>query len=120
MAEPVQASARTVVTGGIRVGNVYFSSGITGVRPEAHKNPLLFGGDIKEQTRTILEKHRANLQAMGSSLQHVVEVTIYLADVKTEKSAMNEVYEQYVPTESPARSAIGAEFPDSVRAWKSI
>ncbi len=99
--------------GGMRIGNLYFSSGLTGVREEARKNPLAFGGDIKEQTERILEMHKKNLEAMGSSLENVIKVTVFLADVKTEKNAMNEVYARYFPKNPPARSAVGADFPDT-------
>jgi 2-iminobutanoate/2-iminopropanoate deaminase len=104
---------RTSAPGGIRLGNLYFSGGLTGVRPEARKDPLAFGGDIKEQTHAILKVHKANLEAMGSSLEKVLKVTVFLADVKTEKNGMNEVYAQYFPKDAPARSAIGVQFPDS-------
>ena len=112
MAVAAAPGGRMKVAGGIRVGNLYFSSGLTGVRPEARKDPLAFGGDIKEQTRTILEMHK-NLAELGSSLENVVKVAVYLADVKTEKNAMNEVYAQYFPKDPPARSAFGVEFPDT-------
>src|SRR5438876_2148007 len=104
---------RAKVAGGIRLGNLYFSSGLTGVRAEARKDPLAFGGDIKEQTHTILKAHKANLESMGSSLDKVLKVTVFLADVKTEKNAMNEVYAQYFPNQAPARSAVGVQFPDT-------
>lgn len=105
--------ARTRARGGIRLGNLFFSSGLTGVRPEAQKDPLAFGGDIKEQTERTLQAHKANLEALGSSLENVLKVTVFLADVKTEKSAMNEVYAKFFPKDAPARSAVGVEFPDS-------
>jgi 2-iminobutanoate/2-iminopropanoate deaminase len=113
MAVSAATGERIAARGGIRWGNLYFSSGITGVRPEARKDPLAFGGDIKEQTRTILEIHKANLESMGSSLDKVLKVTVFLADVKTEKNAMNEVYAQYFPKEAPARAAVGVQFPDN-------
>ena len=98
--------------GGLRMGNLYFSSGLTGVRAEARKDPLAFGGDVKEQTTNILQAHKKNLEAMGSSLENVLKVTVYMADIKTEKPAMNEVYGQFFKGHSPARSAIGVDFPD--------
>jgi 2-iminobutanoate/2-iminopropanoate deaminase len=114
---PVAAAAaesgKVKARDGIRVGNLYFSSGLGGMRPEAEKDPLLFGGDIKEQTRRALDAHKANLEAMGSSLDNVIKVTVFLADVKTEKAAMNEVYFKYFQKNAPARSAIGVEFPES-------
>ena len=113
MAAAAASAARARVAGGIRSGNLYFSSGLTGVRPEARKDPLAFGGDVKEQTHTILKLHKANLESLGSSLENVLKVTVFLADVKTEKNAFNEVYAQYFPRDAPARSAVGAEFPDT-------
>ena len=50
---------------------------------------------------------------MGSSLANVVKVTLFMADVKTEKTAMNEVYAEYFPKDAPARSAFGVDFPDT-------
>jgi 2-iminobutanoate/2-iminopropanoate deaminase len=99
-------AVRAKVAGGIRLGNLYFSGGLTGVRDG--------GGDIKEQTKRILELHKANLEGMGSSLANVLKVTVFLADVKTEKNAMNEVYGQFFPKDAPARSAFGVQFPDTV------
>jgi len=113
MAQAAENGTRAKVQGGMRLGNLYFSSGLTGVRPEVRKDPLAFGGDIKEQTEKILEAHKSNLESMGSSLANVLKVTVFLADVKTEKNAMNEVYAKYFPKDAPARSAIGVDFPDT-------
>jgi enamine deaminase RidA (YjgF/YER057c/UK114 family) len=107
------ADGRVKSPGGYRLGNLYFSSGLTGVRPEARKDPLAFGGDIKEQTKRILEAHKKNLESMGSSLANVLKVTAFLADVKTEKGAFNEAYAEFFPKDAPARTALGAEFPDT-------
>lgn len=112
MAQAASTGGRSRAPGGIRVGNLYFSSGLTGVRPEARKDPLAFGGDIKEQTERILTMHKENLEKMGSSLENVIKVTVFLADVKVEKNAMNEVYAKFFPKDAPARSAFGVEFPD--------
>ena len=112
MAEAASTGGRSRAPGGIRVGNLYFSSGLTGVRPEARKDPLAFGGDIKEQTERTLNLHKENLEKMGSSLENVIKVTVFLADVKTEKNAMNEVYAKFFPKDAPSRSAFGVEFPD--------
>jgi 2-iminobutanoate/2-iminopropanoate deaminase len=112
MAEAASTGGRTRAPGGIRVGNLYFSSGLTAVRPEARKDPLAFGGDIKEQTERTLNLHKENLEKMGSSLENVIKVTVFLADVKTEKNAMNEVYAKFFPKDAPSRSAFGVEFPD--------
>lgn len=93
---------------GLRLGNLIFTSGLTGVADGD------FGGTIEEQTRATLAKHKANLEAAGSSLDNVLKVVVYMADIKVEKPAMNKVYaEFFTGSVKPSRSAIGVEFPDS-------
>ncbi|MBM3795325.1 MAG: RidA family protein [Acidobacteria bacterium] len=111
-APAIAASGKVKAPGGYRIGNMYFSSGLTGVRADARKDPLAFGGDIKEQTHTIMKMHKENLEKMGSSLDNVVKVTAFLADVKTQKPAFNQAYAEYFTKDAPARSALGAIFPD--------
>ncbi|MBM3740952.1 MAG: RidA family protein [Acidobacteria bacterium] len=101
------------VQGGTLLGNMFFSSGLTGVRAEARKDPHAFGGDVKEQTHNIMKAHKANLEALGSSLENVVKVTVFLADVKTEKGAFNEAYAEYFKKDAPSRTALGGIFPDT-------
>ena len=113
MAQAAEGGKRMKVQGGVRLGNLFFSAGLTGVRPGASKDPLSFGGDIKEQTERILNAHKTNLEAVGSGLENVLKVTVFLADVKTEKNAMNEVYAKFFPKDAPARSAFGVELPDT-------
>ena len=74
---------------------------------------LAFGGDVKEQTRTILEIPKKHLESMGSSLDNVLEVNVFMADIKTEKVAMNEAYGEFFKKNAPARRAVGVEFPDT-------
>jgi len=93
---------------GLRVGNLIFTSGLTGVAKGD------FGGTIEEQTRTTLEKHKKGLEEAGTSLDNVVKVVVYMADIKVEKPAMNGVYAEFFKGPvRPSRSAIGVEFPDS-------
>jgi len=105
---------RTRAPGGIRVGNLYFSGGLTGLNPERRKDPAAPPGDIKEQTQRTLEAHKKNLEAIGTSLENVLKVTVFLADPKNERSGMNEVYAKFFPKDAPARSAIGVQFPDDI------
>lgn len=112
MAAAAEGGPRAKSPGGVRVGNLYFSFGLTGEREEARKDPLAFGGDVKEQTERIMKMHKANLEAMGSSLENVIKVTVFMADVKTEKRAMNAAYAPFFPKDAPARSCVGVEFPD--------
>jgi 2-iminobutanoate/2-iminopropanoate deaminase len=113
MAAAAEGGPRAKAPGGVRVGNLYFSFGLTGERDEARKDPLAFGGDVKEQTERVMKMHKANLEAMGSSLENVIKVTVFMADVKTEKRAMNAAYAPFFPKDAPARSCVGVEFPDA-------
>ena len=113
MAVPSKAAGGKVekTDAGLKIGNVVFTSGLTGVRKGG---PQDYGGSIEEQTRTILEKHKKNLTAAGTSLDNVVKVVVYMADIKVEKPAMNKVYaEFFTGPVRPSRSAVGVEFPDS-------
>ena len=93
---------------GLKVGNLVFTSGLTGV----DKTP--FGGTIEEQTRRTLEAQKRNLEEAGTSLDNVLKVVVYMADIKVEKEAMNKVYAEFFPGPvRPSRSAVGVEFPDA-------
>ena len=110
MAAPSKAAGGKIekTAAGLQLGNLVFTSGLTGVAEGD------FGGTIEEQTRTILEKHKTNLEAAGSSLDNVLKVVVYMADIKVEKPAMNEVYgEFFTGPVRPSRSAVGVEFPDA-------
>ncbi|MER3522848.1 MAG: reactive intermediate/imine deaminase [Ignavibacteria bacterium] len=72
-------------------------------------------GDIKVQTRRVLENIKAILQAAGTDLRHVVKTTVFLKDL-SEFGAMNEVYAGYFPNDPPARSTVEvARLPRDVR-----
>ena len=110
MAVPSKAAGGKIekTPAGLRIGNVILTSGLTGVADGD------FGGTIEEQTRATLQKHKKNLEAAGSSLENVVKVVVFMADIKVEKPAMNKVYAEFFKGPvRPSRSAIGVEFPDS-------
>lgn len=84
----------------VRVGDLLFTAGQIPLTPDGR----LVEGDVREQTRQVMENLRAVLAAGGSSLERVVKCTCYLADMN-DFAAMNEVYGSYFPAEPPARSA---------------
>ena len=59
------------------------------------------------ETRRTLENIKAILERHGSSLNHVMKCTVFLADIK-DWPAFNEVYREFFKTNLPARSALGA------------
>ncbi|OMH83211.1 RutC family protein [Zancudomyces culisetae] len=61
-------------------------------------------GDITEQTRISLMNVKALVEAAGSSMDHIVKTTVYLADIN-EWPIMNEEYSKHFSKPAPARSA---------------
>ena len=59
-----------------------------------------------EETRQAMENIKATLERYGSSLDHVVKVTVMLSDI-SEWAEMNKVYVKYFSEHLPARSAFG-------------
>jgi aminoacrylate peracid reductase len=65
-------------------------------------------GDVKAQTRAVLDAVKAVVEAAGGTMRDVTYNAIFLKDL-TDYSAMNEVYAEYFPTEPPARYCIRAD-----------
>jgi enamine deaminase RidA (YjgF/YER057c/UK114 family) len=65
--------------------------------------------DIREQTRSMLDKVDDLLTTSGSSREHILSATIYLRDMKY-FSQMNEVWDAWVVEgHSPARACVEAK-----------
>ncbi|MFB3882772.1 MAG: RidA family protein [Armatimonadota bacterium] len=88
----------------VRAGGFVFVSGQGPLDP---KTGEVFRGDIREQTRLVLDNVRAILEAAGSSLGKVVKTNVYLTGI-ADFAAMNEVYATFFPAEPPARTTIQA------------
>ncbi len=86
---------------GIVAGNFVFTAGQGGADPQTGKMPT----GIKAQTANALSNIRAVLEAAGTSLDSVVKVTVYLADMN-DFDMMNKVYLQFFPKDQPARSTV--------------
>jgi len=86
----------------IKAGNIIFISGQIPLIPETGK---IIQGDIKSQTRQILENINNILKATGTSLEKVVKTTIFMKDLNN-YSAINSIYHEFFPHEPPARAAV--------------
>ncbi len=62
-------------------------------------------GDIRVQTRQVLNNLKAILKSGGAGMEDVVKTTVYLADLN-EFAGMNEVYAEFFTTRPPARSTV--------------
>lgn len=108
MREVIKTSSAPAAIGpysqGIRVsaGKMLFTAGQVPLDPATGQ---MVTGDIKAQTRRVLENVKAILQAAGASFEHVVKTTVFMTDLN-EFAAMNEVYAEFFATNPPARSTV--------------
>jgi 2-iminobutanoate/2-iminopropanoate deaminase len=65
----------------------------------------LVPGDVRIQTKRVMENLKAVLGAAGSSMDRVVKTTVFLRDLN-DFGAMNEIYGEYFQENPPARSTV--------------
>ena len=66
-----------------------------------------FEGDIKAHTKHVLDEIQKRLESVGSSMEKVLKVNVYLNDLKDYK-AMNDVFQGRFGPEPPVRTTIAA------------
>ncbi len=64
-----------------------------------------FDGDVKAHTDHVLKELEAELKKSGSSMEKVLKVNVYLADLADYK-AMNEVYQGRFGAKPPVRTTV--------------
>ena len=84
-------------SGIVQYGNLIFIAGIG-----AH-----FEGDIKAHTKHVLDEIQKRLESVGSSMDKVLKVNVYLNDLK-DYAGMNEVYLGRFGPEPGVRTTIAA------------
>jgi 2-iminobutanoate/2-iminopropanoate deaminase len=99
---PIGVYSQAIVSGGF-----VFVSGQGAVNPATNE---MEGGDVRSQTRRVLRNIRGILEASGSSLQHVVKLGVFLADIG-DFAAMNEVFREFFPEDPPARTTVSCVLP---------
>ena len=62
-------------------------------------------GDVKAQTKQVLDNISATLKTAGSSLANAASMTVYLKN-QSDFAAMNEVYRTYWTKDPPARTTV--------------
>ena len=97
--KPLGPYSHAVVAGGF-----VFVAGQGPINPKTQKMEL---GDVKSETRLELTNISNILNAAGSSMENVVKVSVYLADVN-DFEAMNEVYKEFFRDNYPARTTVQA------------
>lgn len=89
----------------VQAGMTLYISGQIAIDPVTAR---LVEGDVKVQTRQVLNNIKAILDAAGYSTADVVKSTCLLTDMADFK-AMNEVYGEFYTTDQPARAAFAVK-----------
>jgi len=90
---------------GAKAGNVLYVSGTLALDKDGK---VVGAGDVKAQTRFVLESIKSVVEATGGSLRDVAFNHIFLRDLG-DYAAMNQVYREYFPATPPARYCIRAD-----------
>jgi|SRR5215469_11247055 len=99
---PIGVYSQAIVSEGF-----VFVSGQGAVNPETNE---MEGNDVRSQTGRVLRNIRGILEASGSSLQDVVKLGVFLADIN-DFGAMNEVFREFFPENPPARTTVSCVLP---------
>jgi 2-iminobutanoate/2-iminopropanoate deaminase len=94
-AAPAQPGKGPLFNGIVTFGNLVFIAGIG-----AH-----FKGTIEEHTKHVLDEIEANLKLAGSSMDKVLKVNVYLADLK-DYAGMNSMYQGRFGAEPGVRTTV--------------
>jgi 2-iminobutanoate/2-iminopropanoate deaminase len=86
----------------VRSGNLLFLSGQIPLDPATGQ---IVEGDIRAQTRRVMDNLAAVLAASGLGFSQVVKATIYVIDL-ADYAAVNEVYGERFNENPPARSTV--------------
>jgi 2-iminobutanoate/2-iminopropanoate deaminase len=86
-----------------QVGSWITIGGVAGVEPGTG---ALAGPDVASQTRRILDSMATMLESVGSDLDHVVHVNVFLLEM-ADFEAMNAAYAERMGAHRPARTVIG-------------
>ena len=97
-----------------RVGNLLFLSGIG---PRVRGSRMIPGvtlgadgeavdHDIETQCRAVFDNVRAVLEDAGSSWDRIVDVTVFLTDMRRDFATYNRLYAEYFRDVRPARTTV--------------
>lgn len=97
-----------------RVGNLLFLSGIgprkpgtgeiPGLELDADGNILKY--DIEQECRSVFDNIRIVLEESGSKWENLVDVTVFLTNMKADFATYNKVYAEYFKDAQPCRTTV--------------
>jgi len=97
-----------------KVGNLLFLSGIgprernnkqiPGVTLDENNNILSY--DIETQVHAVFKNVRFILEDAGSSWENIVDITVFLTNMKQDFKTFNRIYATYFPQNKPCRTTV--------------
>jgi 2-aminomuconate deaminase len=97
-----------------RVGNLLFLSGV-GPRERAirqipgvelDESGDIASYDIETQCRSVFQNVRYILEDAGSSWENIVDVTVFLTNMKDDFATYNRIYAEHFSTNRPSRTTV--------------
>ena len=97
-----------------KVGNLLFLSGV-GPRKRGSKeipgvtldeNENISAYDIEIQCHSVFQNVRLILEASGSHWENLVDVTVYLTNMKADFPIFNRIYSEYFKENQPCRTTV--------------
>jgi 2-aminomuconate deaminase len=97
-----------------RVGNLLFLSGIGPRNPQDNSIPGLMLGkkgkirkyDIEAECHAVFANVKAVLEASGSSWEKIVDVTVFLTNMKKDFQVYNKIYGEYFKDVQACRTTV--------------
>lgn len=97
-----------------KVGNLLFVSGmgpreantdtIPGLKLDKHGNYIEF--DFEAQVHSVFKNVKIALEDAGSSWDKIVDVTVFLVNMKRDFQAYNRIYAEYFKDNQPCRTTV--------------
>lgn len=97
-----------------RAGNLLFLSGIGSRNPadnsipgnEYDQNGALIKYDISAQCHSVFKNVKTVLEESGSSWDKLIDVTVFLTNMKDDFAAYNKIYADYFKDNQPCRTTV--------------
>ena len=97
-----------------KAGNLLFLSGIGSRDPRTNQVPGLEMDregnkrkyDIEQECHTVFNNVKMVLEECGSSWDNLIDVTVFLTNMKDDFETFNKIYEQYFKDVQPSRTTV--------------
>ncbi|CAI8285205.1 MAG: 2-iminobutanoate/2-iminopropanoate deaminase [Flavobacteriia bacterium] len=125
MNEPINSQQAPKAVGAYpharRVGNLLFLSGVgprnagsgthdsavNGLELDHNGNFAAF--DFEAQVHSVFANVRAILEEAGSNWEKLVDITVFLVDMKRDFHTFNRIYAEYFPNNKPCRTTVAID-----------